>query len=206
MKNVVTLLLFVFCAWEIHAQVQLPEQLEFIDDNKLIESLSENNLLIQQISQTDNAFAGTEQPIEFSNRVIINQNGNNHSTQVVQTGSGNEATLFSAGNFTKMEVKQSGDNNSIFGFLNNNTLQLYSAMLEQKGDGNKIKLALLMVDEIPGLERVVSVSQTGNDLNFSFSRTYDSPDVPVNIEQKSGLNGQGMDVNVTTSAFYFPLN
>jgi hypothetical protein len=63
-----------------------------------------------------------------------------------------------------------------------------------------------MNDEVPGLERVVSVTQTGNDLNFSFFGTNNSPDVPVNIEQKSGMNGQGMDVSVTTSAFYFPLN
>ena len=205
MKNVVTLLLFVFCAWEIHAQILQPEHLEFIDDNKIIEALSESNLLIQQISQAENAFVETDQPMSFSNKAIINQHGNNHNTSLSQTGEGNEALLLAVGGLTKTEVTQTGNYNSVLGIFGNNSQQLYSAMLEQKGDRNKIKLALLMNDEIPELERVVSVIQTGNDLNFSFFGTNNSPDVPVNIEQKSGMNGQGMDVSVTTSAFYFPL-
>lgn len=206
MKKVLALLLLFICTWELQAQILQPEHLEFIDDNKIIEALSESNLLIQQISQADNAFVETDQQMNFNNRAFINQHGNNHNTRLSQTGIGNEALLLAVGGLTNTEVNQTGSNNSIVSILGNNSLQLYSAMLEQKGDGNKIKLALLMNDEVPGLERVVSVTQTGNDLNFSFFGTNNSPDVPVNVEQKSGVNGQGMDVNVTTSAFYFPLN
>ena len=112
--------------------------------------------------------------------------------------------MLAVGGLTNTEVNQTGNNNSIVGILGNNSLQLYSAILEQRGNSNNIELTLLGNNEISGVERLVSVTQNGSNLNFS--GTYDSPDVPVRIEQKSGENGQGMDVNVTTSAFYFPIN
>ncbi len=81
-------------------------------------------------------------------------------------------------------MDQNGNNNSIFSNLSNNTTQLYSAVLQQNGDGNNIELNLLGNNVIPGIDRLVSVTQTGNDLNFT--GTYDSPDQPVKIEQTSG--------------------
>ena len=101
-------------------------------------------------------------------------------------------------------ITQTGNNNSIFSNISNNTLQLYSAVLQQKGSGNNIELTLLGNKVVPDIDRIVSVTQTGNDLHFY--GTYDSPDLPVKIEQKSGINGGGMDVKVTTTSFYFPEN
>lgn len=207
MKIIVFALLFgFFCKGAVNAQVIQPEtdeisgSLDFLSETKL-----KSNLLIQQISATGRAFqVEADQQTGFSNNAIINQTGNNHITSLRQSGYGNEAKLFSTGSFTKMEVNQAGNNNSIVSNFNNNTRQLYSAILEQRGNNNNIKLTLLGNNEIYGVERLVSVTQTGSNLNFT--RTYDSSDVPVNIEQKSGMNGQGMDVSVTTSAFYFPQN
>lgn len=215
---VVTILIALVGIAEINAQIIQPEKDELsIKQELLQETKPESNLLIQQINGAGNAFLTAEQELDFNNKAIINQaglantggvfqTGKAHATRLHQTGAGNEANLFSTGNFTKLEVNQTGNNNSIFSNLSNNTLQLYSAILEQTGNSNTIELTLLSSNEIPGLEPVVSITQTGNDLNFSFSKTYDSPDLPISIEQKSGVNGQGMNVNVTTSAFYFPLN
>ncbi|MFW5720947.1 MAG: hypothetical protein ACOCWW_01025 [Bacteroidota bacterium] len=162
------------------------------------------SLLIKQLSNSESDISLEEQQMDFSNKTIINQSGNNHFTHLNQNGSGNEARLLSEGGFTKMKITQTGNNNSIFSNISNNTLQLYSTLLEQSGDGNNIELTLLGNNVNSDIERAVSVRQTGNDLKFS--GTYDSPDLPVKIEQKSGINGEGMDVKVTTSSFYFPEN
>lgn len=204
-KVVVALLIALVGIAEINAQVIRPETNEFSGSQDLLqETKSKSNLLIKQISDAGKAIIAAEQEMAFSNKAFISQNGNNHKTQITQTGNGNEASLFSEGGYTTMNVTQAGNNNSIFSNLSNNTLQLFSTILEQKGNGNNIELTLLGNSVIPQIERVVSVvSQTGNDLHFS--GTYNSPDLPVQIDQKSGTNGAGMSVGVTTSAFYFPM-
>ncbi len=188
---------------EINAQVIQPETEEMLGSKDFLkETKSKSNLLIQQIGDASNALLAAEQGMTFSNIAFISQTGTGHNTSVSQKGSNNEANLYSDGSFTKTSVAQTGDNNTIFSNFSNNTLQLYSTILEQKGNSNNIELTLLGNNVISNIVRVVSVTQIGNDLHFS--GTYDSPDAPVQIDQKSGSGGAGMSVSVTTSAFYFP--
>jgi hypothetical protein len=202
-KVVATILITLMGINEIKAQIIQSEQDELLGSKDLLqETKLKSNLLIQQIGDAGNALFVAEQKMDFSNKAFINQTGNSHNTRLEQTGSGNEALLISEGGFTKMEITQSGNYNTVFSKLNNTTTQLYSTALEQNGDGNNIELTLLGNNVIPGIDRLVSVRQTGNDLNFSGK--YDSPDLPVQINQKSGTNGAGMSVSVITSAFYFP--
>jgi hypothetical protein len=204
MKTIVAILIVLIGVTEIYAQIIQPETSELQTNKKwLQETKSESDLLIQQVRGGNRTLMAAKQELDMSNRSIINQTGNNHNTNLTQTGNGNEANLLSEGGFTNMNVTQTGNNNSIFSNLSNNTLQLYSAILEQKGNSNNIELTLLGNNVITDIGRVVNVAQTGNDLHFS--GTYDSPEMPVQIEQKSGINGLGMSVNVTTSAFYFPM-
>ncbi len=205
MKAIVVSLLFVLiCTIEVNAQDIQSETDRFLSGiDFLLEVKPNNNLLIQQININDNAFPAGEQKVDFSNKAIINQTGNYHYTQLKQTGSGNEAQLFSEGGFTNMNIIQKGNYNSIFSTLSNSTTQLYSSVVQQNGDGNNIELTLLGNNVIPNIVRIVSITQTGNNLNFS--GTYDSPEVPVQVDQKSGIAGTGMTVRVATSAFYSPM-
>ena len=204
MKTIaVSVIIVLIGMMEINAQIIKPATDELSGRKDLLQEMKlTNNLLIQQISDADKTLLSTEQEMAYSNIAFISQTGTGHNTTVLQKGSNNEASLYSDGSFTKTSVTQTGDNNSIFSNLSNNSLQLYSTILEQKGNSNNIEITLLGNNVISNIERVVSVTQTGNDLHFS--GTYDSPDVPVQINQKSGIDGAGMSVNVTSSAFYFP--
>jgi minor curlin subunit len=206
MKTIaVSVIIVLIVIMEINAQFiqpamdELSGRKDFLQETKL-----KSNLLIQQIGDARNTLLlATEQEMAYSNIAFISQTGTGHNTIVMQTGSSNEANLYSDGIFTKTSVTQTGDNNSIFSNLSNNTLQLYSTFLKQKGNNNNIEITLLGDNVISHIESIVSVTQTGNNLHFS--GTYNSPDVPIQINQKSGTGGAGMSVIVTTSAFYFPI-
>lgn len=205
MKKILFFLIFSFIILlTAVGQIIKPATNNLLNNSVLFaEEPDARDLLIRQINDAGNLLLATEQEMAFSNKAFINQTGNNHKMHLTQIGYGNEASLLSEGGFTIMNVTQTGNNNSIFSNLSNNTLQLYSAILEQKGNSNNIEFILSGNNVIPDIERIVSVKQTGNDLNFSGE--YDSPNVPVQIEQKSGNDGAGMSVSVATSAFYFPM-
>ena len=203
MKSVVVILVVFICFQEIQAQILQPETEKITDSWELLpKTKSKSNLLIQQINNATTA-SSMQQEMNFSNQAIINQTGNNHKTVLTQTGSNNEASLVSEGGFTNMNIIQTGNNNSVSSSLSNNTTQLYSTVLQQTGDGNNIELTLLGNNVIPEIDRLVSVTQTGNGLIFT--GTYDSPDQPISVDQQSGAGGAGMSVTVNTSAFYFPM-
>ena len=133
----------------------------------------------------------------------VTQTGNDHEISLLQNGTGNEARLNFDGSLTFAEVRQSGNENSIYSNLNNFSKQIHSVMLGQEGNSNKIELTVLGNIFNPENDYTISVQQTGNDL--AFQGNYESGMLPVEITQKSGINGGGMSVTVSTSAFYFPM-
>jgi hypothetical protein len=147
---------------------------------------------------------------------VINQNGTGNSGLIEQNGSGletklwqyktsNEANLWSEGDNISVEVKQDGIDNSINSFIENYVLVSRSAYLLQQGNNNRIELALFG-DVAPSVNdaQQVQITQTGND--HSVEAMLENSFAPISITQTPGVNGEGMQVNISNSAFSFPTN
>jgi len=174
-----------------------------------------NFSLIRQIDQTNSISVIQNQQGSLQNTVLVNQDGqlnagyieqNGYSlqTQLWQFGSGNEASLWSEGNHINMEVKQDGNDNTINSFIENYVLVSRSAYLLQQGNNNRIELALFG-DAVPTLSNAqeLQISQTGNNhsLQANLENTFES----FTVTQTAGINGEGMQVNISNSAFSFPM-
>ena len=121
----------------------------------------------------------------------------------MQNGINNEANIWSVGDYTATIAKQTGTGNTINSYISNEGFLPKVALLQQEGNNNVIDFALLgngcLWDSWP---KGAYVKQTGNDLGIS--AIFDSYQSPVYIEQQSGANG-GMNVNVSTTTFSFPM-
>lgn len=200
-SNLVVLLFGLICLVKVNAQTNQAETEKLLSSVRLLDDTkSESDLLIKQIGNASQPLITTEQGLTFSNKAYISQTGSGHKTTISQKGNNNEANLWSDGSFTNTNVSQTGNNNSITSKFQNNTIQFYSTVLQQTGDDNSIELTLLGNKVFPDNDPFVSVIQSGK--NHKFSGEYEAPFV---IEQKSGINGAGMTVNVTTSAFSFSM-
>lgn len=176
-------------------------------DNPIISNFS----LIRQIDR-DNTFTAIQnQQGSLQNNILVNQNGTGNSGYIEQAGSGletklwqykssNEANLWSEGENVKVEVKQDGNDNSINSFIENYFLVSRSAFLLQQGNNNRIELALFG-DGIPSVSdaQQVQISQTGND--HSVDAVLEDSFAPISITQTPGVNGEGMQLNISNSTF-----
>ncbi len=173
---------------------------EYINQVFVKQSGSINSVFIHQDlnALSSQIFRGYE-----GNLGIISQNGNQHYSKLFQVGNGNKTHLIIEGNLTFTDIKQFGDKNIIYSSLSNLGKQVHSVMLDQAGNSNKIELEVEGNSFSQETNYSISVSQRGNELGFKGS--YESSSLPVEITQKSGKDGGGMSVIVTSSSFYFPM-
>lgn len=149
------------------------------------------------------------------NRAIINQNGTSNygyleqtgfllSGLINQTGSGNLANIWSKGDQITVASDQQGDRNVINSYIENLGVMTRSAMLRQIGNDNRIDLSLVGNDFTPpGLNQSVNISQFGNQNNVS--ALMENFGNPISITQNPGIGGEGMSINISNSAFSFPM-
>ncbi|WP_346858110.1 hypothetical protein [uncultured Draconibacterium sp.] len=219
MRNFITLLFFLgLFSYTAIAQVITEAEINDLLNSREIHlknPIISNFLMIRQISDDNNAVSIQDNPGDMRNNVLINQNGTGNAGFVEQTGSGlethlwqyntdNEANLWSEGKDITVEVKQDGNNNSINSFIENYFLVSRSAYLLQNGNNNRIELALFG-DGIPSVSdaQQVQISQTGND--HSVDAILENSFAPITITQTPGVNGEGMQVNISNSTFAFPM-
>jgi len=216
--HIVFLFLFSFAFYELNAQqlISNGEIKDLLNSSKMeIENpLISNFALIRQINEANSFYGLQSQEGSLQNNILVNQRGINNSGFINQSGSGletklwqyktsNEANLWSDGKDITMEVKQYGNDNSINSFIENYFLVSRSAYLHQNGNNNRIELALfgngipVKVDA-----QQVQISQTGND--HSIDAVLENTFAPISITQTPGVNGEGMQVNISNSDFYFP--
>ncbi len=174
-----------------------------------------NSSLVRQIDQANSFTAIQNQQGSLQNNILVNQNGISNSGYINQTGAGletklwqykasNEANLWSEGENINVEVKQDGIGNSINSFIENYFLVSRSAYLLQQGNNNRIELALFG-DAVPSVNNAqqVEISQTGND--NSVDAMLENTFAPISITQTPGVNGEGMQINISNSVFAFPM-
>ncbi len=162
----------------------------------------DNTTIIQQhLSEMTNQILTVQ--FGTDNSVNIKQTGSSHETRLFQTGNNNETILNVDGASTYSNIKQFGNENIIYSSLSNLGKQVHSVMLDQAGNSNKIELEVEGNSFSQETNYSISVSQRGNELGFKGS--YESSSLPVEITQKSGKDGGGMSVIVTSSSFYFPM-
>ncbi len=174
-----------------------------------------NSSLVRQIDQANSFTAIQNQQGNLQNNILVNQNGTSNSGYINQTGAGletklwqykasNEANLWSEGENINVEVKQDGIGNSINSFIENYFLVSRSAYLLQQGNNNRIELALFG-DAVPSVNNAqqVEISQTGND--NSVDAMLENTFAPISITQTPGVNGEGMQINISNSVFAFPM-
>lgn len=218
MRNILFICL-LFCYLGGYAQqvVSAEELQDLLNSTSIpMEKPDVGNLsMIRQIDQSNIISVIQSQEGILQNNILLNQNGTDNSAFINQTGSGletklwqyklsNKASLWSEGKDVAIEVKQDGIGNSINSFIENYVLVSRSAYLLQQGDNNRIELALFG-DGIPvsGDAQQIQISQTGNNhrVDALLENIFDS----LTIIQTPGVNGEGMQVNISNSAFSFPM-
>jgi minor curlin subunit len=216
MKNAILLFLmsaFYFAGYAQSIEEQVQELVKF-------HVLNESNILnanltsVNQVGTNNNIVAIQQNEGPCLNYVYsqqqgqtnigyIEQTGDAHATLLNQEGQGNEANLWSEGSLTYTQIDQTGSYNTINSYIDNHGLLPKAALLQQTGNNNSIDFALLgngcLSDSWP---KGAYIKQTGNDLEVT--ALFDSYQCPVYIEQQSGANG-GMSINVSTTAFNFPM-
>ena len=220
MKTRIALLfLFLFAFSGLYAQqvISDEEMQDLLNSSEIqIENpIITNFSLIRQVDQANSFTAIQNRQGNLQNNILVNQNGTDNSGYINQTGSGletklwqykssNEASLWSEGENIRVEVKQDGDGNSINSFIENYFLVSRSAYLLQQGNNNRIELALFG-DAVPSLSdaQQVEISQTGND--NSVDAMLENTFAPISITQTPGVNGKGMQINISNSVFAFPM-
>jgi hypothetical protein len=155
---------------------------------------------IQQLSDNQNYILTGNQE-GTGNKGYINQTGFDHGSILSQKNSegdlGNEANLWSVGNTTQNFVRQEGSENFVNSYVENTTGFIRRAISIQKGNNNRIDLALIEREEENNLMGV-RVTQTGNANSANMIlKNYDAPFIKVH---QTG----GAKIEITHSDFYFP--
>ena len=212
--------ILLLTAFGLHAQELISnEEMQDLLESTVIQlenPVISNFSVIRQIDEANDFKATQNQQGNLQNGILVNQNGTGNSGLIEQNGSGletklwqyktsNEANLWSEGDNISVEVKQDGIDNSINSFIENYFLVSRSAYLLQQGNNNRIELALFG-DVAPSVNdaQQVQISQTGND--HSVEAMLENSFAPISITQTPGVNGEGMQVNISNSAFSFPTN
>lgn len=212
--------ILLLAAFGVHAQELISnEEMQDLLESTVIQlenPVISNFSVIRQIDEANDFKATQNQQGNLQNGILVNQNGTGNSGLIEQNGSGletklwqyktsNEANLWSEGDNISVEVKQDGIDNSINSFIENYFLVSRSAYLLQQGNNNRIELALFG-DAVPSVNdaQQVQITQTGND--HSVEAMLENSFAPISITQTPGVNGEGMQVNISNSAFSFPTN
>lgn len=157
-------------------------------DNPII-----SNLIIRQIDDRNSMVSHQNNSGVMQNKVFVKQQGND-----------NTAIVTSLGNNIFTEVTQIGDKNIINSYMENYHLESRTVRLMQEGNNNRIDFSLYG-DEVPSgiFNQEVRISQYGDNhtLNYMKENDFNS----VEITQTPGIDGAGMTVDVSTSAFSFPM-
>jgi len=218
MKYLMTLLFLLCFSIFATSQVITSEEMDDLLNSSEIQvdnPVISNFLHIRQIDQANTFTAIQNQQGSMQNNILANQNGTGNSGYIEQTGSGsetylwqykssNEANLWSEGDNIKIEVKQDGTSNTINSFVQNYYLESRAALLTQNGNNNRIDLAVFG-NEIPSSSdaQTISITQTGN--NNGVEAFLENTFSPIQITQTPGVNGEGMQINISNSAFSFPM-
>lgn len=176
---------------------------------------SSNISFIRQVGDKNTAVSIQGQEGVVSNLVMMNQDGIENKSYIEQTGSeiktylwqynsANDANLWSLGQNIQTSVKQNGEGNIVNSFIENYGVNLRSATLLQEGNQNRIDLSLkgngFGNNQV---EQTVIINQFGNQHEVqAFMEPFSAP---IEINQYSGIGGEGMKVNVSTSTFNFPM-
>lgn len=216
--STIVLMLFLLAAGGLSAQsiISDAEMQDLLNSNEiqLDNPIISNFMLIRQIDQDNTIDVIQNQQGNLQNTILLNQNGAENFGFIQQSGSGlgtslwqykssNDANLWLEGENVTVEAKQDGDDNSINSFIENYSLVSRSAYLLQQGNNNRIQLALIG-DGIPlsSDAQQVQITQTGND--HSVDAMLENSFAPITITQTPGVNGEGMQLNISNSAFSFP--
>lgn len=219
LKQYILFILIFLAASELGAQqVISDEEMQDLLNGSLMQKDNptiSNFLVIRQIDMANDVTALQKQTGNLQNNILVNQDGGSNIGYIEQTGSGletylwqlgskNEANLWSEGENIKVELKQQGSDNLVNGFVNNYHLESRTALLLQKGRNNRIELALFG-DGIPktGDAQMISISQNG--IGHSVIALMENVFVPIKITQTPANRGQGMQLNISNSAFAFPM-
>jgi len=211
----ILLSLFVLACFGLNAQnVISSEEMQDLLNSSEIQvdnPIISNFMLIRQIDQDNTIDVIQNQQGSVQNTILLNQNGADNTGYIQQSGSGlqtslwqykssNEANLWSEGENVTQEVKQDGNDNTINSFIENYSLVSRSAYLLQQGNNNRIQLALFG-DGIPQSNdaQQVQITQTGND--HSVDAILENSFAPITITQTPGVNGEGMQLNISNSAW-----
>ncbi len=219
MRYVVTLsLILTVISFNANSQVITEEEMHDLLNSQEIQldnPIINNFLMIRQISDDNEIVSIQNNSGDIQNNVLVNQNGNGNKGFIEQNGSGletqlwqynssNEANLLSEGKNILISAKQDGDGNVINSYIKNFDLESRSAMLLQEGNNNSIELELLEMNIPEGSQsQEVRVTQNGNGheaviKGIDFNST-------VEVTQTAGFGGEGMQVEINTSYFSFPM-
>lgn len=213
----ISLIIFAGMLPIIGQDISEEEVIELINGHVLeLDNLTNSNLsFIRQIGNKNTARSIQEKEGVVYNLVMINQDGIENTGYIEQTGSelktylwqynlDNEANLWSIGKNILTSVKQQGEGNIINSYIENDGGNQRSATLLQRGNQNRIDLSLIGNEfENNPIEQTAIINQYGNQHEVkAFIEPFTAP---LEINQYSGMGGEGMKVEVSTSTFNFPM-
>lgn len=193
------------------------EVAELINGHVLqLDNINNSNIsIIRQIGDENSAVSIQEQEGIIPNLVMMNQEGSGNEGYIEQTGTelktylwqydlNNEANLWSVGKNILTSVKQDGDGNIVNSYIENDGVILRSARLLQEGNQNRIDISLMGNGLGNNLvEQTAIINQYGNQ--HEVIALIEPFSAPFEINQYPGMGGEGMKVNISTSAFNFPM-
>ena len=213
MKKFIVLVLLIVCARAIPIIGQVVSEEEVVEllnghilqlDNQTNKNLS----FVRQVGIKNSAVSIQEQGGIVSNLVMMNQDGIANAGYIEHSGSeltthlwqyniGNEANLWLVGKNILTSVKQNGERNVVNSYIENDGVNKRSATFLQEGNQNKIDFSL--IGSHP-MEQVAIINQYGNQ--HQVEAHMEPSSAPFTIDQHGA---EGMKVNVSTSAFNFPM-
>ena len=211
-KFIVLVLLIVFArAIPIIGQVVSEEEVvELLNGHILqLDNQTNKNLsFVRQVGIKNSAVSIQEQGGIVSNLVMMNQDGIANAGYIEHSGSeltthlwqyniGNEANLWLVGKNILTSVKQDGERNVVNSYIENDGVNKRSATFLQEGNYNRIDFSLRASHP---MEQVAIINQYGNQ--HQVEAHMEPSSAPVTIDQ---YGAEGMKVNVSTSAFNFPM-
>ncbi len=180
------------------------DETDWISGNSMIEQLGNRNDVVV-IQQTEGMISNQVnlQQLKDQNVAYVKQVGTANFTYLLQSGIGNEANLWSVGDYTSTSVFQEGNTNIINSYIDNQGMLFKSAVLIQQGNHNNIELALTGNGYLAqGYPKAAYIQQSGN--NLEVIAKLDSYESPILIRQQSGMSNKGMSVTISNTDFYFP--
>lgn len=175
---------------------------------QLINPSNNSASFIQQIGDENSATYIQKQEEITPNQLFMTQYGIGNIGYTEQIGSeltthlwqyniGNEANLWLVGKNILTSVKQDGERNVVNSYIENDGVNKRSATFLQEGNYNRIDFSLRASHP---MEQVAIINQYGNQ--HQVEAHMEPSSAPFTIDQ---YGAEGMKVNVSTSAFNFPM-